>query len=194
MARRGARKQNLVRGPAQTAAQRPAPNPTRDQPTSCSCCCSAKTQDALVASALPLRRGAVPTKPGRAEDGAEDGAEGGQQRRGRRGQRRGGSPEAEPDAWSGTDNSARPGADPDAESSQRDLSLPPLADCCVRSPSIRSIPMWPPPCHLPTQSQVTRVPRCNGTRNTESAPAHIAMGLETVSLFPQRRGDVGGRR
>ena len=42
MARRGARKQNPARGPARTAAQRPAPNPTRDQPTSCSCCCSAR--------------------------------------------------------------------------------------------------------------------------------------------------------
>ena len=119
------------------------------------------------------RRRTARRADGNAEVGADNGAEG--------------SPEAEPGAWSGTDDGAKPGADPDAESSQRDLSLPPLADCCVTS---QSVPTWPSPCHLPTQSQLTRVPRCNGTRNTESAPAHVAVGLETLSLLPQKRGVV----
>ena len=101
-----------------------------------------------------------------------------------------GSLEAEPGVWSGTDDGAKPGADPDAESSQRDLSLPPLVDCYVRLPSVQSVPTWPLPIHLPTQSQLTRVPRCNGTRNNESVPAHVATGLKTLSLIPQKRSAV----
>ena len=88
---------------------------------------------------------------------------------------------------------ARHGLPPDSSSLLRDETQR-FESCCnvdgnrlsVSSP----IPTWLSPCHLPTQSQLTRVPRCNGTRNTKSAPTRVAVGLETLSLLPQKRGVV----